>query len=199
MLLYEESSRKYFVCSACDLAFLAPADRLSPDQEKSRYLEHNNDINDWRYRNFVRPLFDQVRQHVGQGASGLDFGSGTGPVLAEMLRENGYKISLFDSFFHTAGENLRQTYDFIVACEVVEHFFNPAEEFQRFRKMLHDSGVLGIMTLLWYDGLDFANWHYRRDPTHVVFYSQATFQWIQKRFGFSEVSFPTDRVVLLRT
>jgi SAM-dependent methyltransferase len=197
--LYEESPRKYFACSACNLAFLAPSDRLPPDQEKSRYLQHNNDINDPRYRNFVRPLYDQVRQHVTPGGSGLDFGSGTGPVLAEMLRADGYNISLFDSFFHPLHQNLRQTYDFIVACEVVEHFFDPAAEFHRLRGMLRAAGVLGIMTRLWDAGIDFANWHYRRDPTHVAFYSQATFHWIQTRYGFSEVSFPTDRVVLLRT
>jgi SAM-dependent methyltransferase len=197
-LLYEESGREFFACSTCSLAFLARFNRLPPDQEKSRYVQHNNDINDPRYRGFVRPLYEEVRKHVRTGASGLDFGSGTGPVLAEMLRNAGHKVSLFDPFFHKAYKILGRTYDFILTCEVVEHLFDPAAVFLRLRRMLRDGGVLGIMTLLWEEGIDFASWHYRRDPTHVVFYSQATFRWIQRHYRFSGLWFPADRIVLLR-
>ena len=30
----------------------------------------------------------------------------------------------------------------------------------------------------------FATWHYRRDPTHVVFYREETFAWLAAHFGW---------------
>ena len=195
---HQEGARRYFACAECNLRFLHPSARLRPEEEKARYLTYNNDIADPRYREFVRPLYDEVRKHVRAGATGLDFGSGTGPVLADMLRRAGYEVRLFDPFFQPEAENLRQTYEFIVACEVVEHVFDPAAEFRRLRLMLRSGGLLGVMTLLLDDRIDFATWYYRRDPTHVAFYSQATFRWIQRFCGFSKVWFPSNRITLLQ-
>lgn len=197
-LAHQEGSRPYFACAACDLRFLHPSARLSLEQEKVRYLQHNNDITDPEYREFVRPLYEQVREHVPPGATGLDFGSGTGPVLADMLRRGGYEIRLFDPFFQPDAERLLQTYDFIVACEVMEHLFNPSAELRRLRRMLCSGGLLGVMTLLYEEGIDFASWYYRRDPTHVAFYSRATFRWIRRVYGFSRVWFPSGRIALLQ-
>ena len=197
-LAHQEGARRYFACAQCDLRFLHPSARLRPEQEKAHYLTHNNDIFDPRYREFVRPLYEEVRKHVRAGASGLDFGSGTGPVLADMLRRGGYEVRLFDPFFQPDAKNLRQTYEFIVACEVAEHIFDPAAEFRRLRLLLRSGGLLGVMTLLWEERIDFATWYYRREPTHVAFYSRATFHWIQRFCGFSRVWFPTKRIALLQ-
>jgi SAM-dependent methyltransferase len=197
-LAHQEGPRPYFACAQCDLRFLHPSARLPPEQEKAQYLLHNNDVSDPRYREFVRPLYEQVREHVRPGAKGLDFGSGTGPVLAGMLRRAGYEVRLFDPFFEPDAETLGGTYDFIVACEVMEHVFNPSAELRRLRRMLCSGGLLGVMTLLWDERIDFASWHYRRDPTHVAFYSRATFLWIERFYGFSKVWFPSNRIALLR-
>jgi hypothetical protein len=43
----------------------------------------------------------------------------------------------------------------------------------------------------------FANWHYRKDPTHVVFYREETFQTIASRRGWS-CHFPAPNVCLMR-
>jgi len=196
-LIHQEGPRSYFACAQCGLRFLDPASRLPPEQERARYLTHNNDIADPRYREFVRPLYEKVSEHVRLGATGLDFGSGTGPVLADMLCRAGYELRLFDPFFRPDTKTLRQTYEFIVACEVMEHVFDPAGEFRRLRQMLCSGGLLGVMTLLLDEEIDFATWYYRRDPTHVVFYSRATFLWIERVHGFSRVSFPSNRIVLL--
>jgi len=72
------------------------------------------------------------------------------------------------------------------------------DELRRLRRMLRSGGLLAVMTLLWEEGIDFANWHYRREPTHVAFYSQLTFRWIERFCGFSKVWFPSDRIALLR-
>jgi hypothetical protein len=47
--------------------------------------------------------------------------------------------------------------------------------------MLEDNGILAIMTSFLSNIEDFENWYYRRDPTHVVFYSQETFKVIARQ------------------
>lgn len=195
---FEEGARVYYWCVRCDLRFLDPSCRPAAAEEKERYLQHNNDISDPRYRAFVKPLYDHIVERVPRGSVGLDFGSGTGPVLADMLGEAGYEIRLFDPFFHPDRKNLERKYHFILACEVVEHLFDPRTEFQRVKGLLVDGGLLGLMTALWTPELNFADWYYRRDLTHVAFYSQATFCWIKEQFKFQDVCFSGPRVVSLR-
>ena len=59
-----------------------------------------------------------------------------------------------------------------------------AEAFRQLDGMLKPGGWLAVMTTLQVDDAEFANWHYRRDPTHVVFYRQVTLQTIASRFGW---------------
>jgi hypothetical protein len=47
--------------------------------------------------------------------------------------------------------------------------------------MLEENGILAIMTSFLSNIEDFENWYYRRDPTHVVFYSQETFKVIARQ------------------
>ena len=65
---------------------------------------------------------------------------------------------------------LQRDYDVITLSEVAEHLFEPAVEFERLGRLLKPGGWLGVMTCFQTDDTSFARWHYRRDPTHVVFY-----------------------------
>ena len=191
------SEENYFCCETCDLVFLNPIKRLSSEAEKARYLTHNNDIDDVRYQNFVAPLVNEIKKNLPKGSSGLDFGAGTGPVGAKMLEKEGYNVSLFDPFFYNDRALLENKYDFIFSCEVVEHFYNPNIEFQRITNMLRPGGVFTIMTQMYDENTDFKTWHYSRDPTHVVFYSKKTFEWIKNNFNFLELSIVSDRIITL--
>lgn len=53
------------------------------------------------------------------------------------------------------------------------------------------------MTTFLADGEDFARWHYRRDPTHVVFYREATFRVIARQRGW-HCEIPAANVALMR-
>lgn len=70
------------------------------------------------------------------------------------------------------------------ATEVVEHMHQPAREFRRIAGLLRPGGLFGIMTMFQTDDKCFAGWHYRRDPTHVVFYREQTFHWIGACLGW---------------
>lgn len=187
----------YARCSVCDFRFLHPRYRLSEFEEKKRYLEHNNDVNDPRYQEFMRPLVHQIQLRFPVAAYGLDFGAGTGPVLKQELEKRGYRMAIYDPFFWPDPEPLTESYDFICATEVAEHLFEPGKEFRRLRTLLRPGGALAIMTLFVTPDIDFANWYYRRDPTHVGFFSARSLYWLKDNLGFAECKIIGERIVVL--
>jgi hypothetical protein len=186
----------YYSCQGCGAIFLDKNKHLSLADEKLRYESHNNDINDERYRKFVSPVTLAVSQEQTTDDVGLDFGSGTGPVVSAILKENGYNISQYDPFFANDQEKLTKQYNYIACCEVAEHFRDPKKEFQTLKNLLLPNGSLYIMTDIYNDKVDFKTWHYRRDSTHVFFYSQQSFEYIKKTFKFKNLRISGRLVVL---
>jgi len=82
---------------------------------------------------------------------------------------------------------LNSTYDFIVSCEVIEHFYNPAQEFKLLNKLLKKHAPLVVKTDLHDSNTNFDTWYYRLDPTHVAFYSVQTLEWIRNSYGFKSL------------
>jgi hypothetical protein len=197
--LIKPTKQRYWDCHECGLIFLDKEFLLSPDKEEEQYLTHNNDINDPRYQKFVSPIVNYISKHLPPGSEGLDFGAGPGPVISYLLKKMGFELSLFDPFFWNDPSLLNKTYNFIVACEVVEHFHSPVEEFHRFKSMLKDDGHLAIMTDLYEDSFGFEDWYYHRDPTHVVFYRMRTLEWIKDHFGFKDLVKAEGRAVVFKT
>ena len=86
-------------------------------------------------------------------------------------------------------------YKFITCSEVVEHFFNPYEEFDKINNLLDYNSWFGVMTTFLPKDEMFEDWYYRKDPTHVVFYNEQTFKYI----GFQrnwKVIFPSENIVI---
>jgi 2-polyprenyl-3-methyl-5-hydroxy-6-metoxy-1,4-benzoquinol methylase len=94
-----------------------------------------------------------------------------------MLRDAGHRVDLYDSFYYPDSRVLADNYDFVSATEVVEHLHQPGPELERLWGLLRGGGVLAVMTKLVLDESAFSRWHYKNDPTHVVFFSQQTWQW----------------------
>ena len=95
-------------------------------------------------------------------------------------------MALWDPFFHSDTAVLESTYDFIVCCEVIEHFNTPDEAFKELYALLKPGGRLICKTDL-LPVTAFKDWYYVTDQTHVAFYSEESLRWIQKNVGFSEV------------
>ncbi|MCB0358557.1 MAG: class I SAM-dependent methyltransferase [Bdellovibrionales bacterium] len=169
----------------------------SLDEERQRYLEHHNDIRDPRYRAFLGRVIDPLYKRLSPPAQGLDFGSGPNPVLADLLRNAGYHVEIFDPIFAPNSGQLGRGYDFVTAVEVVEHFHFPWREFELLSRLLLPGGWLAISTYLYNDDTDFTSWHYARDATHVCFYHRQTFRWISERFPL-ELDESHNNVTLLR-
>jgi hypothetical protein len=171
----------YWACSSCKAVFLDEQFRVDEKEEKERYLNHENDINDLRYREFLSRLSNPLKEKLKPDAKGLDFGCGPGPALADILMKEGYQVDLYDPFFYPNKEIFNKKYNFITCTETAEHFFNPKKEFDVVNSLLHKGGWFGVMTSFLPNELSFEDWYYRRDPTHVVFYSQKTFKVIAKQ------------------
>jgi SAM-dependent methyltransferase len=186
--IHSEKEHRFYECQNCG-SFLRSTDTFPNDEiEKERYETHHNDVNDIRYQKFVSPITQAVQEYfLPQNTIGLDFGAGTGPVITKVLNDKGYNLNLYDPFFYPDKSVLNLQYDYIVSCEVIEHFHNPLKEFQLLKKLLKPKGKLYCMTDIYRKEIDFATWYYKNDPTHVIFYTEKSLQWIQKEIGFDKL------------
>ncbi|MFN3312342.1 MAG: class I SAM-dependent methyltransferase [Hyphomonas sp.] len=190
-------AREYWRCAVCAARFMEPAARLEASAENAHYQLHENDIHDPAYRRFLSKLAEPLLAVLPPGAEGLDYGCGPGPALGAMLAEAGHEIAYYDPFFAPGTEALARDYDFVFCSEVAEHFHNPAGEFRRLRGLVRPGGWLGVMTCFQTDDARFAAWHYPKDPTHVVFYREATLRWLADAEGWT-CTFPCKDVAILR-
>jgi cyclopropane fatty-acyl-phospholipid synthase-like methyltransferase len=186
----------YLRCGECAATMLAAHQLPDEDTQRRHYMKHENDLDDPRYRAFLRRLAEPLLARLKPGLSGLDYGCGPGPLLARMLAQAGHSMRVYDPFFAPDAQALQQRYDFVTCTEVAEHFHRPRQEFERLRGLLKPGGVLALMTCLQTEDRLFANWHYRRDPTHVVFYREETFRWIARALDLHFES-PARNVIFL--
>jgi hypothetical protein len=183
-LFFQDDSTTYFICDTCRGIFLKHDQILSSEDEKARYDTHNNDVEDPRYQNFVSPITASVIKKHPTSHIGLDFGCGSGPVITHILEHHGYQLNLYDPIYQPNQKVLDQTYDYIVCCEVMEHFSDPSKEFLTLHDLLKPKGVLYCMSWLYDESIDFSSWFYRKDPTHIFFYQKETIAFMASHFKF---------------
>lgn len=187
--------KEYKRCTNCSSIMMEAKYYLNSKEEKVRYEEHNNDVYDERYQAFVYPIVREVLKNNTEKDKGLDFGSGTGPVITKLLRDNNYSIDIYDPFFANDKEKLKEKYDYIVCCEVMEHFHNPKLEFKRLKSMLKPSADLYLKTKIYDETIDFDSWAYKNDPTHVFFYHRKALEYIKREYKFSELNIKKDVII----
>lgn len=195
--LVEVEGRRYWACPVCEVRYLDPSRHPTPDEERAQYALHRNEVDDPGYRKFLARLATPLLERLAPASSGLDYGCGPGPALAAMLREAGQRMAVYDPLYAPDRKVLGRSYDFITCSEVVEHFHQPADEFVRLTRLVRPGGWIAVMTCFQTDDSRFARWHYRRDPTHVVFYREATFRYIAKIHGLF-LEFPARNVALMQ-
>jgi len=185
-LFFAQNDRSFLRCSNCLSIFLEKACLLNHNEEKSHYDWHNNDVFDEGYRSFTSPISNVILASHSPKERGLDFGAGPGPVISQVLSEHGYQVALYDPFYHKNDVVFSEKFDFIFACEVVEHFHDPMSEFLRLYNLLLPNGKLYLMTHLFNDSVpvNFEDWYYKNDPTHAVIYHDKSIAYIAKKIGF---------------
>lgn len=194
---HRDRKRDYWHCQRCKLVYVSPELLPSYVQEKAEYDLHQNNFDDPGYRQFLQRAFEPLRQKLVSSDKGLDFGCGPTPVLAAMFQDAGFETSFYDPIYFPDPNLLNHQYDFITCTEAIEHFHQPRKEWLLLQQLLKPGGWLVVMTKRVIDQQKFATWHYKNDPTHVIFFSCETFNWLAQQYQM-QVEFPTNDVVVLR-
>ena len=194
---YHDKMRSYLCCSQCQLVFVPRVFHLSSTAERAVYDQHQNNPNDQGYRKFLSRLADPLLEKLAPNSLGLDFGSGPGPTLSLMLKEQGHKVAIYDPYYAPDKLALEGHYDFITGTEVVEHLAAPGLELDRLWRLLKHGGYLGLMTKQVTDRDSFDSWHYKNDPTHISFFSQQSFEYLGTKWGSAPMFVGAD-VILFR-
>ena len=184
--LLKADLREYWFCPKCSIIFVPPEFFISKIEEVERYLEHNNNLENKGYVKMFQQKINTSKEICPNISSVLDYGCGYEPVLKVLLEREGYQVDGYDLNFFP-NEEPHKKYDLVVSTETFEHFKNPKKEIERLVQKLSNRGYLAIMTRFYPTKklaicLDsFSKWYYKRDPTHVVFYNQATFSWVANK------------------
>lgn len=175
-------NRGFMRCPVCDLIFVPDCFHLLPEDEAKRYRLHENTILNEGYAGMFLEKIALVHRYCPGTNSVLDYGCGPEPVLAELMKREGFDCDIYDPYFFA--ELPEKSYDIVISTEVFEHFRDIRAELYKIRSLLNPGGFLAVMTSF-HDAVgSFEDWWYVSDPTHICFLSARTFDWIAKQFGF---------------
>jgi len=195
-LFYTDLKHEFYECNTCKILFRPQSNILNSKKEKERYDAHENTIHNDGYINFVKPITNFILENYLPKNKGLDFGSGPSSVIAAEVFKQNYKMDSYDLYYHNNSELLNNKYDYISACEVIEHFKEPYKEFTQLFSMLTANGCLVCKTDIYNSSIDFKSWYYKNDPTHITIFQKESFEWIAKEFSISLTI--NDRVIIFR-
>jgi SAM-dependent methyltransferase len=166
---------------------MKPEERPLPEEEKARYDLHQNEESSG-YRQFLEPLIQDIQNYSlvmskpPPDLKILDYGCGPTAFFSKLLVEHSFKAANYDLFYFPDQNPLQTNYDVISSTEVWEHFHHPNEEITQLTRLLKPFGLLAVMTAE-HPGVGlFPDWPYRRDFTHVIFFSARTMSWIAEHF-----------------
>jgi SAM-dependent methyltransferase len=172
---------------------------LTSSVEKRKYEHHQNEPEDLVYQEYLKQIMDPVLERISEGAKGLDFGCGSDPALSQMFEADGYQTDVYDAYFAPNEEVFGRSYDFITACEVVEHFYKPQMELDRLFSMLRPGGILAIKTQMLPFEEEFSTWYYKRDITHVCFFSERSMRFLADKWTAELIVVKSDVVLFIKT
>lgn len=185
IIIDAKSNTSYYACTFCDFISIDHRHLLSKEEEADRYRQHNNTLENDGYVGMLSEFINNyIIPYQASIKTSLDFGCGDNPVLAALLKEKGIAVDTYDKFFYRNKVYINKKYDLITATEVLEHLKKPADTFKLLRSLLNENGILAVMTMFHPrdDGL-FLDWWYRRDRTHISFYTLNTFRHLAKTFN----------------
>ena len=192
--------KEYFACPHCELIFLESVFIVPLEKEKAQYENHHNSLENLGYvqmfENFIDFFVDRL---TCKGFYCLDFGSGPTPVLSELLKRRGAIVDCYDKFYQTQKIFEGKKYDVITSTEVFEHLEDPLQTLSFLAEHLHENGIIALMTLFHPNDTPlFLKWWYRRDPTHITFYTPKTLEILGKKCGLRVIKNDGKRVVIFQ-
>jgi hypothetical protein len=183
-------------CPSCELIFLDKEFYVGNDNEKKQYDHHNNSLENEGY---VKMFEDFLNYFWKDFNNVLDFGSGPTPVLATLMQKRALHVEHFDKFYQTDEIYKNKTYELITSTEVFEHLENPTQVLKLLASHLKKDGTIAIMTLFHTNKQeDFLKWWYRRDPTHITFFTPKSIETMAKECGLEVTKHDNKRIIILK-
>ncbi|MBA2403338.1 MAG: class I SAM-dependent methyltransferase [Bdellovibrionales bacterium] len=175
---YAQDKRDYYLCSHCKLIFVPRTQLISVEDERQRYQRHQNESENASYQAYLSQIAFACEPHLKKNSHGLDFGCGPSPLLAQIFTQHGFPTTAFDLFFHPALNYKQQKYDFIILSEVIEHLRSPREVMTELKTLLKTGGSIFVKTKFYPERNLFNDWFYKRDSTHIQFFSKITCHYL---------------------
>lgn len=196
-LIHPKTNSLFHYCQNCDCYVKDESMFPSNETELDVYSKHQNSLGQKDYVDYLVDFIHKAILPYHQGYKLLEFGSGPTPVLSHILKHRyQFEVKKFDKHFEKDKQYLDHCYDVISCTEVLEHIANPMEVFKEWLTLLKENGIISIMTLFHpSSNEEFFDWWYIRDRTHVIFFSERTFEWIADKFGL-EIEF-TDHLRII--
>jgi SAM-dependent methyltransferase len=173
---------------------------ITYEEERVIYDLHQNSIENEGYVNMFRDFLEAGVLPYAKTGNLLDFGSGPEPVLATLLeRDYLFQVAHYDLHYQPIKVYAGVKYDVILATEVIEHLPNPLDVIRLIHSLLKKGGIFSFMTLIHAnDEGHFLEWWYRRDMTHISFYTQKTLDYIAGIVGFEVIYTDNKRIITYR-
>jgi hypothetical protein len=173
------------------LVFVPRNEIISSEQEKNRYDQHQNNKDD-KYFTYLNGIVSSILPYIKKDSRGLDFGCGSTTLFSDILREHGFQSDSYDIYYHPKQEVWNRKYDFITLSEVIEHLHDPYDTIKRLTCLLNSNGIIFIKTKFLNEDIDFSNWYYKRDLTHIQFFNQKSMGILAHQFGFKVIKVGLD-------
>ena len=190
----------YYRCISCGFVYLDDKFIVDVNSEKSQYEMHENSFESLGYVKMFEDFIEiAVAPYEKNLNTALEFGCGTGPVLAELLKRRGMTVDKYDIYFYPEKIYEGKKYDLITSTEVFEHLQNPIKVLELLAKHTNDNAYVILMTKFPPDddGV-FLDWWYRRDVTHISFFTPKSFEIMADKVGLRVVKIINNHIVIFK-
>ena len=190
----------YHRCVSCGFIFLDESAIVDRVLEKKHYEKHNNSFKCIGYvKMFDEFIFKSISPLLSTLKTVLDFGCGHTPVLAELLKRKGLEVDYYDFYFFPNEMYKNKQYDLITSTEVFEHLKEPKEVLKTLVNSLNDNGYIILMTQFPpSDDEEFLKWWYRRDITHISFFTPKSFEIMAEEMGLNILKIIDKNIVVFQ-
>ncbi|SFV63124.1 Putative methyltransferase associated with DUF414 [hydrothermal vent metagenome] len=196
----EKKHLSYYRCLFCGFVYLDDDSVIDSVSEKKHYELHNNSFESLGYvKMFEDFIAEAITCYEHDIKTALDFGCGPGPVLAELLRRKGMEVDQYDLYFSPQKVYEGKKYDLITSTEVFEHLQRPIEILETLVKHTKEGGYIILMTKFPpYNDKEFLDWWYRRDVTHISFFTPKSFEIMAEKVGLKMLKTINDNIVIFQ-